>query len=93
MLFYRVENLLSPLEAKVPIVILVLFVLVIMLWRRKKEKVENKWLLLFVSLYPLLWAFVIVEHTIHYFASNMYSVFVFAVLSVVTFAIGEKKAN
>lgn len=91
-ILYCFENLLSPLEVKVPIVGMILLVLLIMLWRRKREKVECKWLLLFVSMYPLLWAFVIVEHTIHYFASNMYSVFVFAVLNVITFTIGEKSS-
>ena len=88
---YCFENLLTPLKIKVPIVLLVLSVLIIMLLTRKRQKVEFKWLLLFAAMYPLLWAFVIVEHTIHYFASNMYSVFVFAILSIITFAIGEKK--
>ena len=91
-IIYCFENLMTPLNAKIPIVILVLAVLVIMLFTRRKRNVEYKWLLLFVSMYPLLWAFVIVEHTIHYFASNMYSVFVFAVLSIITFTIGEKKS-
>ena len=89
-ILYCFENLLSPLNAKIPIIIMVLLVLMIMLWKRKKEKVEYKWLLLFVAMYPLLWAFVIVEHTIHYFASNMYAVFVYAILSIITFTIGEK---
>ena len=88
---YCFENLLTPLKIKVPIVLLVLSVLIIMLLTRKRQKVEFKWLLLFVAMYPLLWAFVIVEHTIHYFASNMYSVFVFAILSIITFTIGEKE--
>lgn len=92
-ILYCFENLLSPAEVKVPIVLMVLLVLMILLWRRKKEKVECKWLLLFVAMYPLMWAFVVVEHTIHYFATNMYSVFVFAVLSIVTFTIGERKEN
>lgn len=87
---YCFENLLTPLKIKVPIVLLVLIVLIIMLLSRKRQKVECKWLLLFVAMYPLLWAFVIVEHTIHYFASNMYSVFVFAILSIITLMIGEK---
>ena len=88
---YCFENLMTPLKIKVPIVLLVLAVLIIMLLTRKRQKVECKWLLLFIAMYPLLWAFVIVEHTIHYFASNMYSVFVFAILSIITFTIGEKE--
>ena len=89
-IFYCFENLLSPLEVKIPIVLIVSLILVIMLFLRKRKKVEYKWLLLFVAMYPLLWAFVVVEHTIHYFASNMYSVFVFAVLTIITFSIQEK---
>lgn len=90
-IFYCFENLLSPLKVKIPIVILVVFVLMFMLWKRHKKKMECKWLLLFVSMYPLLWAFVVVEHTIHYFATNIYSVFVFAILSIITFTMGERK--
>lgn len=91
-ILYCFENLLSPLKIKIPIVIIILLFLIIMLLSRKRQKVEFKGLLLFVAMYPMLWAFVIVEHTIHYFAANMYSVFVFAVLSIITFTIGEKKS-
>lgn len=90
-ILYCFENMLSPLKVKVPIVLLVVLVLGIMLWKRSKQKIEFQWLLLFVSLYPLVWAFIIVEHTIHYFATNMFSVFVYGVLSVVTLSMGEKK--
>lgn len=86
---YCFENLLTPLKVKIPIVLLVLGILVIMWCRRSKRKVDCKWLLLFVSLYPLLWSFVVVEHTIHYFATNMYAVLVYAILSIITFAIGD----
>lgn len=88
---YCFENLMTPLNVKVPIVMVVAAVLVILLFTRKRVKMNSKWLLLFVASYPLLWAFVIVEHTIHYFASNMYAVFVYAVLSVITFTIGDKQ--
>ena len=90
---YCFENLMTPLNVKVPIVVFILLVLAIMLFGRKRQNMQSKWLLLFVAMYPLLWAFVIVEHTIHYFASNMYSVFVFAVLSIITFVIGEEKSS
>lgn len=88
-ILYCFENLMTPLKVKIPIVVLILGILVIMWCRSSKRKVACKWLLLFVSLYPLLWSFVVVEHTIHYFATNMYAVLVYAVLSIITLSIGE----
>lgn len=48
-------------------------------WRRKTTKTL---MLGFVALYPFIWVLLVSRHSIHHFTSNIFTVTIYAVISI-----------
>ena len=58
--------------------------------KRGFENFKSKFIVLFVALYPVFWVFVVVEHSIHYYADNIFSVFVYGIFTVLVCMVSDK---
>lgn len=85
---YCFERLFAPANVKAPVFVLLVAILTVLLIRRH-ERFPVMWATLFVSLYPIAWIFIVVEHSKHNFASNILSILVYGLLTVLCSSIGQ----
>lgn len=88
---YCLEGLMAPIEVKGPMMAIIVIMLIFMMFRRGWQNFEGKLQLIFIALYPVVWSFIIVEHSIHYFVANIFSILVYSLLSVLVFMIRDKR--
>lgn len=89
-IIYCFDGLLSPLNVKLPILLVIIAILIIAIIKNGINKTGNMLLLLFLALYPIAWIFVVVRHSQHYWAANILSVTVFAILAMLTMSVNKK---
>lgn len=88
-IWYCIEGVLEPKQVKLPLICILLIILLGYMLKKGICKFQSCFQVLFITLYPVVWSFVIVEHSIHYFVANIFSIFVFGVLALITFHIKE----
>lgn len=90
---YCIEGLLSPINVKLPIFIILVVIIILLIIKRGFENFRSKFIVLFVTLYPVFWVFIVVEHSIHYYADNIFSVFVYGLFTVMVCMVSDKRKN
>lgn len=88
---YCLGGLFSPMRVKLPIMILIIVVMMVFIIKYGYKKINNNLLLLFVGLYPFAWIFIFTRHSQHYWVANILSISVFALLSILSLQIKERK--
>ncbi|MDD3368727.1 MAG: hypothetical protein PHP50_07525 [Lachnospiraceae bacterium] len=89
---YCFMGLLQPVNVKGPFLALIILALVVMMVKKGFNKCDSSLLLFFVAMYPVIWVFVIARHSQHYFAANIMSIFVYAILSILAYSVNDKSA-
>lgn len=86
---YCLHGLLAPLNIKVPYVILLVIAIALLFRKKGTVRPRHAGLYLAIACLPVLWSFVIVEHSKHFFVANIYAALVYALLTLVFSAVGE----
>lgn len=77
--WYCIMAILTPLKISIPLLICTTFIIFTMYIKYGIKITNYSFQLLFISAYPLVWSFIIAEHSIHFYASNFMSIFVFGI--------------
>ena len=90
---YCFQGLLAPLQVKVPYVILLGLFLTVLFVRREHRTPKHAALYLAIAALPVVWSFIVVEHSKHYFVANIYAALVYALLTLILSAVGERRTG
>lgn len=90
---YCFQGLFAPGDVKGPYVILVLVFFAVLFATRKHLPPRHVTLYLLIAALPVIWSFIVVEHSKHYFVANIYAALVYALCSLVLSAVGERKPS
>jgi len=88
---YCLDHLMSPINVKAPLLTILLLIIVVIGIKRGWCKYSSFWQVFFIGLYPFVWVFIIVEHSIHNFVTNIFSIFICAFVSLIVFSIKDKQ--
>ena len=92
-IFYCLDMLFTPVQIKGPMMVFLLIVILVLMKKRGIKKFPYMWQILMVALYPVAWAMIVVEHSIHNYASNIFSVFVYGILAVLCGLVREETGD
>lgn len=90
-ILYCFKGATNPGNIKIFFLIIVLVCVLYMVIKNGFTTNDKFWRLAFVGCYPIMWIFIIAEHSKHYWVANITSISFFAFISMILLFINKKK--